>query len=56
MKESINDNLINEINPSINEIENKNKTIKVKELGSDIFDTISLSTKSKWIWTIWKYV
>ena len=49
MKESINDNLINEINPSINEIENKNKTIKVKELGSDIFDTISLSTKSKFI-------
>ena len=30
MKESINDNLINEINPSINEVENKYKKLKLK--------------------------
>ena len=49
MKESINDNSISEINTSINENENKYKKIKVKELGSDIFETISLSSKSKFI-------
>lgn len=49
MKESINDNIISEINTNINENENKNKQIIVKELGSDIIDTISLSLKSKFI-------